>query len=243
MAFTDTIWSDPYLNPHGPHGAPQRVKQTLHSTLRRVKRVAIKTLSVGLVGGLLVFVGVNGWIWAHVRGRLHSDMSTVPVGYEVAIVLGAHVEQGGRPSDSLADRLQVGLELYQEGRVTRILVTGDNGPRSQHETDIMRAWLVERGVPPDAIWVDPYGIRTFDSMVRAAKVFGITRAIVCTQAFHLPRSVYLARMYGIDAIGLMADRHTYKKIVQFWVREQGARALSVLDVHVLDTQPIRGFDP
>jgi SanA protein len=147
------------------------------------------------------------------------------------------VYEDGRPSDALTDRLATALDLYNTQLVRHILVTGDNSPASDHETDIMRAWLIERGVPPDAIWTDPSGVRTLDSMARAAEVFQIQDAIICTQRFHLPRSLFLAAAYDIRALGLVSDRHTYVKALQFWTREQLARALSVLDVHILHTRP------
>ena len=43
-------------------------------------------------------------------------------------------------------------------------------------------------------------------MVRAREVFDLKEATVCTQLFHLPRAVFLARRVGIDAVGLAADR-------------------------------------
>lgn len=42
--------------------------------------------------------------------------------------------------------------------------------------------------------------------MRAKKIFGVTRALVVTQTYHLPRAVFLCRQAGIDATGV-ADSH------------------------------------
>ena len=124
----------------------------------------------------------------------------------VAIVPGARVFEDGTPSHALADRLHAALELYRAGRVQKILVSGDHGSGIYDEVNAMHAWLLDRGVSPEAIYLDHAGFRTLDTMFRASEVFKVRRAVICTQRFHLPRSVFLARAAGIDAVGLEADR-------------------------------------
>jgi SanA protein len=67
-------------------------------------------------------------------------------------------------------------------------------------------------------------------MLRAARVFEVHDAVVCTQAFHLPRALYLARHAGIDAVGYVSDRHEYAQAASDRTREAFARALAVVDV-------------
>lgn len=140
-----------------------------------------------------------------------------------AIVLGAFVFPDGTPCDVLADRLACALLLVQAQRVERVLVSGGPG-----EVEGMRRWLEDRGVTD--VVVDPGGVRTWATMTRAVEVFEIAEAVVCTQRFHLPRSLYLARAAGIDAVGLVADLRAYRGSKYNDSRERLARMRAWLDV-------------
>lgn len=155
----------------------------------------------------------------------------------IAIVLGARAYADGSVSSILEDRLAAALDLYNHGRVRRILASGDHGTRGYDEVEAMRRWLEDRGVPPKDLYLDHAGFRTLDTMQRAAKVFGVQSAIVCTQRFHLPRALFLARRAGIDAVGLVADRRVYKGRRWNTVRESVASAAAVVDTYILHTKP------
>lgn len=154
-----------------------------------------------------------------------------------AIVLGARVYQDGRPSPMLEDRLETARALYVAGKVRRILVSGDHGTRGYDEVNGMHRWLVSHGVPERDVFLDHAGLRTLDTMERAAKVFAVRDAIVCTQQFHLARAVFLARRAGIDAVGVVADRRRYASERSARFRELFAQSRAVLDVFVLGTEP------
>jgi vancomycin permeability regulator SanA len=67
----------------------------------------------------------------------------------------------------------------------------------------MTNYLLARGVDPARIVVDPYGLDTYDSCKRAHDVFGVTRALVVSQSFHLTRAVAVCRHVGLDADGVL----------------------------------------
>lgn len=122
----------------------------------------------------------------------------------VALVFGAKV-YGDQPSSFLAARLDLAAGLYTHGRVRVILVSGDNGSHSYDEPDVMRTYLVMHGVPAGKVVVDYAGFDTWDTCARARRIFGVSRAIVVTQTFHVLRAVALCRANGIDAYGVGAD--------------------------------------
>jgi len=155
----------------------------------------------------------------------------------VAIVPGCRVYPDGTPSAMLADRLATALELYRAGKVRKILVSGDHGAPEYDEVAAMRRWLEARGVKSEDVFSDHAGFRTLDTMVRAARVFEVGGAIVCTQRFHLARAVFLARRAGIDAVGVPADRRVYRGAQLNRLRETYARAVAFLDANVLHTSP------
>ncbi len=119
----------------------------------------------------------------------------------------------------------------------RILVSGDHGSEDYDEVNAMRRFLARRGVPDGDIFMDHAGFRTLDTMLRAAAVFEVEAAVICTQRFHLPRSVFLARRADIDAVGMVSDRRPYRHHRINLAREFAARTVSVLDTYLLERQP------
>ncbi|WP_405897628.1 vancomycin high temperature exclusion protein [Streptomyces sp. NBC_00727] len=90
-------------------------------------------------------------------------------------------------------------------RVKVVLVTGDNSREEYDEPDAMRTFLVGKGVPDDRIVSDFAGFDTWDSCVRAKKIFGVDRAVLVSQGFHIRRAIALCREAGIDAYGVGVD--------------------------------------
>ncbi len=151
------------------------------------------------------------------------------------IVPGARVLPDGRPSPALEDRLACALELRRRGLAAKVLVSGNAASPWGDETEAMRTWLLSRGVPEDDVRLDPEGIRTLATLDRAIRVFGIPAALVCSQAYHLPRILYLSRAVGLDATGVVASGHPVPlrdrlREVLAWIRA------------VIDVSRINGLD-
>lgn len=201
---------------------------------------ARRALGFGMLAALLAVGAVAGSnaavIWSAREHTFVHQHATIPPRY-VAIVLGARVRPDGTPSHALTDRLTAALALYQSGKVRRILVTGDHGASSYNEVRAMARWLHARGVPWEDLFLDHAGFRTLDSMQRAARVFEVRDAIICTQGFHLARSIYLARAAGIDAIGVIAPAQHYSSPPNAHARELVARVGAVVDTLILRRQP------
>ena len=135
---------------------------------------------------------------------ISSDPAKLP-GVTVALVLGAApIGPEGGPNRYFVYRLDAAAALYKAGKVKYLLVSGDNSRPDYDEPTAMRAGLIERGVPAEAIYRDFAGFRTWDSVVRVEEVFGQTRVIVVSQRFHLSRAIFLARQQGIEAWGFEA---------------------------------------
>jgi SanA protein len=156
------------------------------------------------------------------------------------IVFGAGLAPGGEPSPILAERLETALLLWRTGRVERLLLTGNADPYHD-EIRSMRRYLTKGGVPERAISVDLEGVSTFDSCWRARGVFGIQRAILVTQPFHLPRAVFLARAAGIDAVGVRAGGGRWR--APYVWRELLARPLAMVDAWVHPRPPLPAASP
>jgi SanA protein len=150
-------------------------------------------------------------------------------------------------SSMLTDRVARAAELWEAGKVDRILVSGDHGQWRYDEPDTMRQALQAAGVPDKVIFTDHAGFDTWATMVRAEQVFQVRDAVVVTQGFHMERALYLADQAGVDATGLIADRQDYgSQHVNSHVRELLARVKAVgeanlgTDVLLGDPVPITG---
>ena len=70
---------------------------------------------------------------------------------------------------------------------------------------VMRNYLIKAGVPAERVIADPGGFDTYQSCLRARKIYGLSRLLMVTQSYHLPRAVATCRALGIDAIGVGDD--------------------------------------
>lgn len=191
-------------------------------------RAPLSVLCVlGAYGLLLPF----GWMYVG-STRYRTSVAKVPA-TAVGIVFGAGAPQG-QPSPMLVGRLELGLDLYRSGKVQVLLVTGDNSRSHYNEPQVMRDYLVREGMPRDRIVLDYAGFDTWDSCVRAKKIFGVDRAILITQRFHLPRALTLCRAVGIEAWGVGDDSSGYAPIatVISYARELPAAIKAVFSLAV-----------
>ncbi|MEP7054872.1 MAG: ElyC/SanA/YdcF family protein [Actinomycetota bacterium] len=156
---------------------------------------------LGVLGLTLVF-GPAAYVRHATRGRIYHP-ADVP-GEPVAIVFGAGVH-GGEPSPFLARRLDIAIGLFQRGQVRGLLMTGDNSREDYDEVGIMARYAAGRGVPAAAIGQDHAGFNTYDSCYRARVIFGVRRAVVVTQSFHVRRATFLCRQLGLEADGVGDD--------------------------------------
>ncbi len=167
------------------------------------------------------------------------DPQDAPTG-TVALVLGASVKPDRQPSDMLRDRLLTASRLYQQGKIQQILVSGDHQPGEYDEVQVMARVLREQGVPATAIQLDAAGYRTLDSMYRARHVFGYEQVMVISNAFHVPRAVFLGQQFGMQVTGINATpgyQYSYGTQLRNAGREFLARIWAWGDVFILGTKP------
>lgn len=188
--------------PGVPSGMASRLARVLRVPRflrrRRGQRIAFQAAVLLTVLGLAPVT----WVYVAAAGRVRTidDVPEAPV----ALVLGAGV-WGDQPSRLLARRLDVAIDLYRAGKVKVLLVSGDNSREEYNEPDVMRRYLVEHGVPETQVVADYAGFSTWDSCVRAKKVFGVDRLIVVSQEFHVRRALVLCEAAGLDAYGVGDD--------------------------------------
>lgn len=176
---------------------PARLKRAVR-LLPRGRRARRLTVQAVMLGTVLALAPAT-WMHATADGRLRTT-ADVPA-QDVAVVFGAGLWKG-RPTPYLAHRLDTAAELYRTGKVKVVLVTGDNSRTAYDEPDAMRTYLTGHGVPDTRIVSDYAGFDTWDSCVRAKKIFGVDRAVLVTQDFHIRRAVALCTAAGVDSYGV-----------------------------------------
>lgn len=188
--------------------------------------------ALGLLGGSIAIVraAAVGRCWSEDRAL---GTPIAPVG----LVLGAQVYPSGVPSRFLRARLDLAYRLLAAGSVDRLLLSGDAQAVEYDEPAAMRDYLLAAGVSAGLLTLDPYGLDTYDSCVRARVVYGVDRVVVITQAYHLPRAIGTARLIGLDAVGI-GDRTVRVREggglnepwVRGWIRDQLACLKTIWDV-------------
>ncbi|NLT30319.1 MAG: DUF218 domain-containing protein [Propionibacterium sp.] len=166
---------------------------------RRLRRGLVVGVALAVTGGALL-AGLSLWTHRSAEGRVF-DAASAPA-RPVALVLGAEIYPNGMPSPFLKGRLDLALELYRQGKVEVLLVSGDNGTHAYNEPRGMRNYLISHGVPPEHVVADFAGFDTYDSCVRAGRIFGVDELTIVSQTYHLPRAIATCRAVGVDAIGV-----------------------------------------
>lgn len=173
----------------------------------KLKKISLVLLALLLLG-LLALKILDYKIQKSTKAYTYNTLEQIPEAH-TAIVLGASVKSNGNLSVMLRDRVESALFLYNEGKVKRFLLSGDNSTKSYNEPLAMKKYLIERGVPEDHIFLDYAGFDTYDTMYRSQAVFKVQTAIIVTQGFHLPRAVYIARQMNLNYIGYNGDKRVY----------------------------------
>lgn len=208
----------------------------LKRLFKYVRRFLLALALLGLVtllGPRLVTIFFS---WSRVY-----DVANTPAA-PVAVVFGAGLTRSGQPTAILKDRVETGAQLYFAGKVQKLLMSGDNRFLDYNEPEAMRQYAMSLGVPSSAIVLDYAGRRTYDSCYRARAIFGLSSVLLVTQAFHLPRALFLCNALGLDATGVQATNGRYWPPLMFiWnVREQLATIGAFIDVYVSRPQPVLG---
>lgn len=209
--------------------------------IARLLRIAVMTLLVAIA----IVMAVPLMMRFAMQPYMHTRLEALPRA-QAALVLGASVVRG-KPSPILEERAAVGVELYRAGKVSAILVTGDNGALSHDEVTPVRKYLLDAGIPAGDIFLDHAGFDTYSSMYRARDVFLADSLIIVTQDFHLPRALYIARHLGITAYGLSPVSGT--SAPRNYLREIPASVKAILDLTISrepkylgDTIPLESAD-
>ncbi|KJD43911.1 YdcF family protein [Paenibacillus terrae] len=158
------------------------------------KRLMLCLLVIIMIG--LVWVGIRFW-------NMNNAASTTPLQQaQVGIVLGASM-WGAEPSPGLKERLNEALQLYRNGTVKRLIVSGglDKPTYPYTEAEGMQRYLVDRGIPAQHIVLENHATSTYENLLYSQRImqeYGWTSTVIITHSYHGPRALEIARFLNLE---------------------------------------------
>jgi len=201
-------------------------------------RMKIGKLLLAALLCLLLFAALSQYLVSRAAdGRMYSRAELVPI-HKVGIIPGcAEYVARGKKNLFFSYRIEAAVALYRAGKISYILVSGDNRTQYYNEPQAMMMALRRHGVPSDAIYLDYAGFRTLDTVVRAKEVFGQSSFVMISQPFHNRRALFIAHHHHIDAIAFNAQDVQLQYAFRTHIREQLAVMMAVIDVYILQREP------
>jgi SanA protein len=188
---------------------------------------------------LIILIGLPRLIMLQFASKRIYTEETVPSS-RAAIVFGAGLTAEGGPTTVLQDRVTTAANLYASGKVEKILMSGDNRFLNYNEPGAMKIFGMQLGIPEEDIVLDYAGRRTYDTCYRAKEIFQLSEVILVTQQFHLSRALYTCNTLGLNAVGVTADRRTYRDSGYWGIREIPASLIAFIQVHLTQPKPVLG---
>lgn len=190
--------------------------------MRRIPKTILKVAVITLVILSLLVISANLVVCLTTNKSIHS-LEDFDGNYDYIIVLGCGIYDNSIPTPMLSDRLDTAIALYNDGVAPYILMSGDHRVDDYNEVRVMKEYCIERGIPDEVILTDDYGLSTYETMQRAFDVYAIDSAVIVTQEYHLYRSIYNARSFGIECEGVIATGHIFREQPYYSLREVFAR--------------------
>ncbi|GLR62974.1 SanA/YdcF family protein [Marinospirillum insulare] len=193
---------------------------------------------------LVFLLASNAWLVGMTSERVIQPGEGCSSDFEVALVFGtSQFLRSGRANPHYYGRIDLAAELYQQGKVEHLLLSGDNRSLYYNEPAKMQQDLLDRGVPLAAMTLDAAGFSTFDSLKRSQDIYGLHRLLLITQDYHLPRALFIADNLGIETSGCAAEGPEWSAMRKVWFREIAARLKTLGDLYIWQREPRILGDP
>ncbi len=183
----------------------------------------------------LLIVSPTPILFSYYSDSIFEEDDTFPEDFDdvPGIVFGASITIKQEPSSILKDRLDIAASLFMQHKISYIILSG-NDDTPYNEVSVMESYLLRNysNITPNDIVLDGYGYRTFDTCIRAKELMDIDKAILITNGYHLPRSLFLCNNLGIESIGVNATMHDYEDETKFHIREVFAIDKSLIDIYL-----------
>jgi len=170
----------------------------------------------------LIIITTNIYVIMKTKSKIKNIEELSRQEIDCILVLGAGI-RGNNPSPMLEDRLLTSIELYQANIAKKIIVSGDHGQINYDEVNVMKNYLIKKGIPSEDIFMDHAGFSTYDSIYRNKEIFKAEKTIIVTQKYHLYRALYIANELDLESQGVIANKREYRFQYKREIREIAAR--------------------
>ena len=193
--------------------------------MNKIKIILVSIISILIIISIII-LSLNTYVVKTTKKQIKTENELKEIvkkeSVDFAIIFGAGVYVT-TPSEMLKERLETGISLYKNKIVRKLLMSGDHGKKYYDEVTVMKNYAVEKGIPPENIYIDYAGFSTYDTVIRAKEIFNIKNAILVTQEYHLYRALYIGKSLGIKVYGISATKHKYIGQLYREIREILAR--------------------
>lgn len=146
---------------------------------------------------------LNAYIVLKSKPYIYSNPEKPP-SVDAIMVLGASVYRSKKLSPPLEQRMLTAIHFHLAHQTTPLLLTGFAVKGGYNEPDAMSQYAVKKMISKKDIRLDYKGTSTYASMANYKRENPHGSVLIITQAYHLPRSLYIARKLGLEAYGLIA---------------------------------------
>ncbi len=147
--------------------------------------------------------------------------------YDVGIVFTGVTKGDKRPNDRVyfnkgADRITHTLQLYNEGKLKHILISGGLGFKQFSQTyaaERLKSFLTMAGVPDSVITIETDAVNTYQNAVKSAEIlnrdFSGQNYLLITSAFHMKRARLCLAKQDITFDTFPTDYYTSRPTMNF----------------------------
>ncbi len=196
MSEVDPLWA---VTPPGGTPAIAVADPTPVGGIPIVRRRWPRRLGLGMVS----LVSLSALYYAVTLYQVHTTGQSDQARPVDAIVVMGAAQYDGRPSPQLAARLDHAADLWNAGVARVMVVTGGNQPGDRFtEAEASANYLIERGVPAEAILQEAQGHSSYASLDGVATLLhqrGLFRVLLVSDPFHSLRSRLIAQELGLVA--------------------------------------------
>jgi len=194
-------------------------------SLKFLKKISITFVSL--------LIGLNIWMVLSTKDRIYDSVEKVTFN-EVGLVLGtSNRTQDGGENKFFKERMKTAAQLVKAGKVTKLIVSGDNRTKYYNEPVMMQSALMALGVPKDKIILDAGGFRTIESIKNAKNKFGLTKLTIITQEFHGYRALFISDYFQLNAQVMRTNRLPLKESGNVRLREFFARIKAFTELYLM----------